>query len=256
MLHQINEHIWFLEADCRSDRPALGYIRGERMAFAVDAGASRAHVELFYKELQMRGLPLPAFTGISHYHWDHSYGAAFVHGVTLASDRCADQLRREAEWHWTPEEMANRLKAGQDILFGYHSKLAEYPDPSVIRVTAPDIALEGSAEFDLGGVSVQVIDCGGPHSDDHLIFFIPEERFLFLGDASGKELFTLKWDYDPRHPEQLQDILAGLPFNQAKLRPFVDRLEKLDFDHCLFAHADRIWSREELLGDLRSHLIS
>lgn len=255
MLRQINERLWFLEADHRSDRPALGYIRGSRMALAVDAGASQAHVELFYNELRAAGLPLPAFTGISHYHWDHSYGAAFVHGASFASDRCADRLRQEAAWKWTPEDMKRRLDEGEDILFGHCSKLAEYPDPSAIRVAAPDIALHGDADFDLGGVTVQVRYCGGPHSDDHLIFFVPEEKFLFLGDASGKELFTLDWDYDPAHPEQLQNILAALPFSQPKLKGFVELLERLDFDRCLFAHADAPWSREELMADLRSHLV-
>lgn len=254
MLQKVSGHIWCLEADHHSDRPALGYILGEKRSFAVDAGASKAHVELFYQELEARGLPLPAFTGISHYHWDHSYGAAFLHGVSLASQLCAEELERESTWRWTPEDMRVRLQSGEDVPFGYYSKLAEYPDVSAIRVAVPEIALEGEAVFDLGGIHVQAICCGGPHSDDQMIFFIPEEGFLFLGDASGKELFQLSWDYDPAHPERLNDTLAALPFNQSKLRPFVQRLEVMPFTHCLFAHADRVWSREELLTDLRAHL--
>lgn len=254
MLHKISEHLWYLEQDTASDRPALGYVRGRDRAFAVDAGASCRHVALFYDSLLARDLPLPDFTGISHYHWDHSYGAAFVQGVTLASDRCARHLEEESAWAWTRSAMAERLQNGQDIPFGYYSKLAEYADLTEIRVRPPAMALSGDAAIDLGGVTVQVLYCGGPHSDDHLIFFIPEDRFLFLGDASGKELFTLEWDYDPGHPERLQDCLAQLPYNQSKLRPFVALLEKLDFTHCLFAHADGLWTRDFLLENLRASL--
>ncbi|MEG1594120.1 MAG: hypothetical protein RR350_06880, partial [Oscillibacter sp.] len=59
---------------------------------------------------------------------------------------------------------------------------------------------------------------------------------------------------DAAHPERLQDCLSRLPFNQAKLRPFVALLERLDFDRCLFAHADQPWTREALLSDLKAHL--
>lgn len=254
MLHQLGKHIWFLEPDHRSDRPVLGYIQGDTMAFAVDAGASRAHVGLFYEQLQGHQLPLPTLTGISHSHWDHSYGAAAVHGLVVASDRCTSQLKKEAQWAWTPEAMKQRLEQGEDIPFGYYSKLAEYPDCTEISIRVPDLAISGNAEVDLGGVHVQILYCGGPHCDDHIVFYIPEERFLFLGDASGKELFKLQWDFDPNHPEVLQDTLAALPFNLPKLEKFVTFLEGLDFTHCFFAHADAPWTRAELLDDLYAAL--
>ena len=254
MFHSISEHIWYLEPDHRSDRPALGYIRGSRRAFAVDAGASAGHVGLFYQQLKARGLPLPDLTGISHYHWDHSYGAAFVHGLTLASDKCNEALKREAAFQWTPQAMRERVERGEDISFGYYSKLAEYPDLSQVKVVPADLALSGDLTVDLGGVTVEVLYCGGPHSDDHLIFYIPEDRVLFLSDASGKELFTLDWTYDAEHPERLQECLKQLPYNREKLRPFIRLLEGLDFTCCLLGHAEAPLSREELLGELRRGL--
>lgn len=95
-LCSISDHISYLEPDHRSDRPVLGYVRGSKLTFAVDAGASAAHVALFYSELKRCCLPLPNLTGISHYHWDHSYGAAYVNGLTLGSDKCNEMLKREA----------------------------------------------------------------------------------------------------------------------------------------------------------------
>ena len=254
LLHQHSDCIWYLDQEVVTDRPVLGYVRGDRASFAVDAGASRRHVELFYRQLGLLGLPLPDFTGISHYHWDHSYGAAFVSGVTLASDLCNRQLILESSYAWTPEAMQRRYEDGLDIKMGYYAKRAEYGDLSEIRVRPAALSLSGNAAIDLGGVTVRVLYCGGPHSDDHLIFYIPEERFLFLGDASSKELFTLSWDYDETRPETIQSEISSLPFNTGKLRTFVSLLESLDFRFCMFGHADRPWNRDELLADLRSHL--
>lgn len=254
MFHRLSDHVWYLEADHRSDRPVLGYIRGSRRAFAVDAGASAEHVRIFYEQLKAQELPLPDLTGISHYHWDHSYGAAFVHGLTLASDRCNEELIRESAFTWTREAMEARVEQGIDIAFGYHSKLAEYPDLSQIKVVPADLALSGDLTVDLGGVTVQVLYCGGPHSDDHLMFYIPEDQVLFVSDASGKELFTLEWEYDVEHPELLQDCIDKLPYNTVKLAPFVKLLEGLDFTRCLLGHADKVLSREDLLAELKRHL--
>lgn len=253
-LCQVSDHIWYLEPDHRSDRPVLGYVHGRKLSFAVDAGASNAHVALFYNELNTHCLPLPNLTGISHYHWDHSYGAAYVSGLTLGSDKCNEMLKRESVFVWTKEAMQKRVENRQDIKFGYCSKLIEYQCLSDIKVVPPDIVLSGNIDIDLGGVTMKVLYCGGPHSEDHLIFFVPEEQLLFLSDASGKELFSLEWEYDEMHPELLQNSISQLPYNREKLRPFVALLESLNFTNCILGHADKVITRDELLSDLKRHI--
>lgn len=250
----VSDRIGYLEQDTRSDRPVLGYIRGDKLAFAVDTGASADHVALFYSELKSRGLRLPDFTGISHFHWDHSYAAAAVNGLTIASDKCDEELRKESAYVWTPEAMKERYEQGEDIKFSYCSKLAEYSDVTKIQVVPADIVIHGDMTIDLGGVHVEVLYCGGPHSDDHLMFYVPEEKFLFVSDASGKELFTLDWEYDETHPELLQDVLATLPYNPEKLRPFVALLESLDFEQGILGHEDTTITRETLLNRLKAAL--
>ncbi len=252
--HQAGPHCCYMDHEPVSDRPVLGYIRGENFSFAVDTGASKRHVAKFYTTLRQNGLPLPSLTGISHYHWDHAYGAAYVAGMTIASDKCNEILLKESGYVWTTEEMKKRWEDGVDIKFSYFSKLAEYDDVSEIRVVPADVVIRSDTTVDLGGVHVEVIYCGGPHSDDHLMFYVPEDRFLFLSDASGKELFTLDWDYDEKHPELIQDYITPLPYNPVKLKPFVERLEKLDFERCILGHMDDMMTREDLLAELKSHL--
>lgn len=254
MYIEVSSRIGYLEPQHFSDRPALGYIRGDRYSFAVDTGASKMHVEQFYSELEKRGLRLPDFTGISHYHWDHSYAAAYVNGLTVASDRCNAMLVKESAYEWTPEAMKDRLTNGEDIKFGYCAKLCEYTDLSMVKVVPADIVISGNITVDLGGVHVEVLYCGGPHSDDHLMFFVPEEKFLFVSDCSGKELFTLDWDYDETRPELLPDVIETLPYNKSKLAPYVELLESLDFEYCVLGHADKMLTKAELLGNLLPHL--
>ena len=67
-LIKITDRISYLPGEQRTDRPLLYYIRGDRYSVAVDAGNSRAHVELFYSALTAAGLPLPKLTVLTHWH--------------------------------------------------------------------------------------------------------------------------------------------------------------------------------------------
>lgn len=254
MFHQVTAHTWYLEPDGRSDRPAAGYIRGSRYAFAVEACASPAHVKLFYDQLRQNGLPLPDFTGISHYHWDHSYGACAVHGVTIASDKCNALLRREAAWGWSEKEMQQRVKDRLDIQFCYVTRKIEYPDPTQIRVIPADMEITGNMAIDLGGVEVQLLYCGGPHSEDHLIFYVPQDRVLYLSDAAGKDLHLNEWVYDENDPEAGWDQVDRLPHFKDRLLPFYHQLECLDFSACITGHGDRVLSKKDILDSLRPYL--
>ena len=254
MFQQIGAHTWYMQQDVRTDRPSIGYIKGDKYSFAVEACASPAHVALFYDKLKENGLPLPDFTGISHFHWDHSYGACAVNGLTIASARCNEMLRREAKWGWSEEEMLNRVAEGLDIRFGYVTRKLEYPDPKKIKVVPADIEVTGDAVIDLGGVTVQIINCGGPHSEDQLMFYVPEDKVLYVGDANTKDLHNNVWVYDEEHPERLQEDIGKLPHFMDRLRPYVELMEKVDFEKCVQGHVDYVADKKEVMDTMRAYL--
>lgn len=254
MLRRISENCWFMEHEPASDRCALGYIRGSRYAFAADAGASKAHVDKFYAELEKAGLRKPDFTGISHYHWDHSYGAWAVNGVTIASDLCNRHLKQEARFTWDEQSMLERVESGTDIKFCYVTRKVEYPDTALIKVVPADIEITSDCEIDLGGTHVRLIYCGGPHSRDSVMFLCPEDRVLFLGDACSKDFFENKWDYDENDPDSFDRAMGALPHDLKRLAPFVRRLKEIDFEKAVFGHASEPTDRKELIEFLEGFL--
>ena len=64
-LIKISDRVYYLPAEERTDRPVLGYIRGDKYSLAVDAGNSSVHVEKFYRQLIELDLRLPDFTVIT-----------------------------------------------------------------------------------------------------------------------------------------------------------------------------------------------
>ena len=75
-LVRLTDRVWFLPHDEPTDRPVLGYIRGDRLSLAVDAGASPAHVADFYRALADEGLPLPDAEGLFNAVGYHLGGCA------------------------------------------------------------------------------------------------------------------------------------------------------------------------------------
>lgn len=238
MFERYSEHIWIRKYEHYTDRPNIGYIRGTNRALLYDAGNSGANVEQQRRELREAGLPLPDLVALSHWHWDHSFGAAWWGVPVIALGETDTQLRKMARWAWDDDSMDRRIEAGEEIVFCSEMIKREYPDRSKIRVVPADIVFDGRLIIDLGGVTCALIHAGGPHSSDSVICHVPEDRFLFLGDSNCKDLYGLPWHFDIEHEEDFVPTTDALPYDRAKVDAFLSLLDTLDFTHCVSGHAD------------------
>ena len=57
-LYKYSDRIYYSAYEEERDRPAIGYIRGDKFSVAVDAGHSEDHLNEFYEALKKEGLPL------------------------------------------------------------------------------------------------------------------------------------------------------------------------------------------------------
>ena len=215
MLKQVTQRVWCLPWEEERDRPSLYYIRGDRRSLAVDAGSSPAHVAQFYAALEKRGLPLPDFTAVTHWHWDHTFGLGAVQGVTLASALANRKLRQVRAWEWTPEAMAQRERRGEDIPFCNEHIRREYPDLGAVSVSLAEMEVEGELTLHLGGVDCRLLCRDTPHSRDGLLVHVPQEGVLALGDADCEDLYQPGAGYDPARLRALLELLSSLEFSLA-----------------------------------------
>ena len=179
------------------DRPCLGYVRGDNWSLAVDAGHSDAHVEEFYEALAKEDLPLPSLTVITHWHWDHAFGMHKIHGLSAANGRTNRHLT----------EFARMLeKEGvQKFLDMDASIQKEYAGGREVVIVPADIVFEDELVLDPGGVSVRLFPSISPHTDDTTLIYVPEEKFLFLGDCISGVFPT--WERDPERTRHLISTL-------------------------------------------------
>lgn len=219
-LIRLNERIWYATWEEETDRPVLGYIKGERYVLAVDAGNSKAHVQTFYELLQLEGLKLPDYTVITHWHWDHTFGMHAVNGLTIAGHKTNEKLKQVMNWEWTEEAMKERLKGGEDIVFCDECIRKEYPSREEIRVKNADIIFKERLSLDLGGITCELITTEAPHSRDSVLIYIPELKVLFTGDADAEDHYENQGLYDKK-------LLGN----------YIQYLKTIDFDTCIIGHS-------------------
>lgn len=254
-LIQLSERIWYMDLDYATDRPNLGYIQGDELSLMFDCGASPAHVSDFMGLLNAHGLPLPEMAALSHWHWDHALGMAALkkQGIPVIACRQTDAvLGQVSSWKWTEEAMRERLRTGEEILFCDDFIRKEYRGDltAIPRFCRADILFDEEKAMDLGGVTAQLIRVGGPHSEDSVVCYVPEEKFVFLADSAGKDLYGIPWDYDPNDQAASDLAMERMPDDPLRLRKYREALERLDFECCLKGHAP-CSSRSELIKELQ-----
>ena len=175
-LQRLTERIWILPFEEERDRPNLAYIRGDKWSLAVDAGHSQAHTAAFYRALEATGLPLPALTVLTHWHWDHTFGMHAVHGLCLANARTNTHLQRFRE---------RLAQEGPAFFLAMDASVRrEYAGDRPVIVTLADLVYTDEMLLDAGGCPVRVFRAEAPHTDDSTLVAVPGEKMLFLGDAA------------------------------------------------------------------------
>lgn len=218
-LKKLSDRIYILPPEDSTDRPTLGYIKGDRFSLAVDAGNSKKHVDKFYKYLESMNLKTPDFTAITHFHWDHTYGMHAIQGKSISCSLTNEELIKMSRWGWSYAEMSSRLESGLDIEFcDKHIKI-EYKNLSEIKVVTSDIVFGNQLRLNLGGVTIMLTHVESPHSDDSVLVYVPEEKVLFVGDADCGDYHNNDGKYD-----------------RAKLKPFIELIENIDFEKYILGH--------------------
>ncbi|MBE5804567.1 MAG: MBL fold metallo-hydrolase [Clostridiales bacterium] len=229
MLCRITPRCFFMPNDHETDRPCLGYVRGDHYSLMIDAGNSPEHHRLFLGELTAAGLPAPDFIAITHSHWDHTYAMCAAACPTLVNHRTQEHLLRMSGWAWNLPAMEERLRTREDILFCHECILKEYPDLSAIRVVPGDVVYHDRLTLDLGGIHAELLHLENSHADDCSIILIPEEKLVFLGDITCDDLH-----HDPRC------------LHQSRYESLRRALTELNFTHAIEGHWEQICSKADV----------
>jgi 2-aminobenzoylacetyl-CoA thioesterase len=163
----------------------LGYpsylLRGRENTLMVEASLNlMGPLILSHVEQALGSVDSLDYLFLTHSHYDHLGAANYLQrnipGLTLgAHERVAQLMNKESVL-----ALMNRLSEVQLPLF------PDIQDYSAVAMqpTTIGLSLKEGDEFDLGGITVRVLEVPG-HTKDSLAFWVPELSTLFSGEAAG-----------------------------------------------------------------------
>ncbi len=234
-LHHLSRHVYWLTPEERTDRPILAAVAGTKGTCVIDAGNSPAHVKIFLKELENANVAPPRFAALTHWHWDHVFGASALDVPLFAYTETKRIVESMASLEWSDGALERRVQEGLEIAFCRDHLRKEFPDPdrADLVIRPPDIAFAHQIEIDLGDVLCLVLHVGGDHATDSSIVYIPDDHVAFIGDCIYPDLY--------HQPEML---------TTQRVFMLIDRLLGLDAEFYLDAHVPAPIPREQFINEM------
>ncbi len=223
-------HAWsWLATDERSSNSAL--FVGDSIALVVDPGLTPAAAREFLAAVRTVTDRPVRHAVLTHWHPDHSLGATCLPG--------SDRPFRIVAHGKTRRMLAERAARSARDLAATATTPAERAEWEQCRVALADSVVSGSASFDLGGITVDVVHPGWSHTAGDLIVWSREERVLVTGDLFNHNASPY---LDEGHPDTWMAVLDSLvalgpravvaghfgPSTGADLARFRDYLRTLD----------------------------
>jgi glyoxylase-like metal-dependent hydrolase (beta-lactamase superfamily II) len=229
MIIKLSERIYYMPHNGDTDRPILGYIKGDKYSLMIDAGNSKEHVNLFLGELSKLGLTYPNFVVLTHSHWDHTYGLCGLNSISIACNKTNEHLKIMKEWEWTDSAMQKRIENKEDIEFCDTMIKKEYADRSQICIKTVDVVFEDKLSINLGNVQCEFMRLESSHADDCVVINVPDEKKIFIGDIICEDLHY-------KEPVYYKD----------KLNSLINDFISIDFETALFGHLEPLTKKEVL----------
>lgn len=232
-LTRLTEHVYWMTPG-KPDRPSLCAVVGNNRTLMLDGAASPAHTRLFLDALSAHQVAHPHYVALTHWHWDHIFGAAELQVPVIAHALTTTEIRLQASYDWDDTALDERVASGKEIAFCADNLKLEFPAPRTITIAQPDIIYHDALDMDLGDVTVHLQHVGGDHAHDSCVMHILPDRVLFLGDCLYDAIYAPVRHYTIR-----------------QIFPLLDTILSFDAEHYIEGHTNTVMSRADVLDLVR-----
>ena len=174
---KLTDHVWAIPDFNVGLVPNVGIIVGSTATLVVDTGLGPRNGEAIVREMKKISANADVYVVTTHYHPEHSLGAAAFKGAKLLMTRLQQQ------------DMTELGKQIQDAFAGRSALTAELLNG--VPYPTPDVLFDRDYRLDLGGVHARLLWRGpaAMHTRGDTMIFVEEDRVLFTGDVVMSQRF-------------------------------------------------------------------
>lgn len=174
---KLTDHVWAIPDFNVGLVPNVGIVVGSRATLVVDTGLGPRNGEAIVREMKKLSANSEVYVVTTHYHPEHSLGAAAFKGARLVMTRIQQQDMTELGKQ-IQDTFAKRSALTAELLNG-----VAYP--------TPDILFDRDHRLDLGGVHARLMWRGPAtmHTRGDTMIFVEEDGVLFTGDVVMSQRF-------------------------------------------------------------------
>lgn len=239
MLEQLTDNVYWTRPQQDTARPVLGYVAGADAALMVDAGNSPAQAKWFLGLLREQGLKQPDYVVLTHWHWDHVFGAGSINGALLAHKMTTDKLQEMSGFDWRDKALDQRVDDGAETEYFRDSIKNEMTniERSRLQLRQPEISFDESMAVSLGEVTCRIENIWGAESLEGTIVHVIPDNVIFLAALAFA-------NHKCEPPAYKPELVAAM----------LDRLLEMDADWYVSSNAEKPLDRKafaQLEHDLR-----
>lgn len=193
---KITDRIFYLPAENEAYSPIAIAIAGREKTLVIDAGSTPARAEAIQNALAELDRKAD-YLLISHSHWDHSFGLSAWPEDTLSisHEKTLGHLEQLSRLNWDDDALYGRMEREEESEFFARLIKKSYPDLSEIQIALPKKYYASSEVLDLGDLQVELHYLPSDHADDNTLVYVPQEKFLFVGDILAENIRGESWFY-------------------------------------------------------------
>src|SRR5262245_51190565 len=174
---KLTNHVWVIPDFNVGLVPNVGIIVGSKATLVVDTGMGTRNGETIVREMKKVSRNTDVYLVTTHYHPEHSLGAAAFTGAKIVMTRMQQQ------------DMTELGKSIQDTFAGRSALNGELLNG--VTYPAADVLFDREHRLDLGGVHARLMWRGpaAMHTRGDTMIWIEEDRVLFTGDVVMSQRF-------------------------------------------------------------------
>lgn len=235
---QISDHVYASSMEETHDRPHLYLIVSAGESVMIDAGNSPAHAREFLTRADEMHLPRPKMVCLTHWHWDHSFGAAAIACDEAAGEKTIAVLKEISTYSYRDEAIHERVLNGTENDFVEGCMKLEYSEEQreSMNIRIPDEVLHDKENIPVGRILVEVHQLESSHSEENLTFYVREDSLLITGDLLYEDFYHGMPHYTVKGVTALQKGLQDIPaqwFACSHNENLIARDEVMEFCRCL-----------------------